>query len=146
MIDRWAEDGVITPSGKGGTFEAKRATLSGVDLGQVGARWSSEQSTVAIGFGATDLVLSSFPVPDRLGAMRAGESFQAYAARVVPRLTAEDWRRTAGLLNEKGAALRGAVGVLLLGGLVGCWVRYRDEVRRWWRNFIQEGKAAQSRS
>lgn len=58
--------------------------------------------------GATDLVLSSFPVPDRLGAMRAGESFQAYVARVVPRLTAEDWRRTAGLLNEKGAALRGA--------------------------------------
>lgn len=45
-----------------------------------------------------------------------------------------------------GAALRGTIGVLLLGGLVGCWVRYRDELRRWWRNFIEQGKAAQSRS
>lgn len=45
-----------------------------------------------------------------------------------------------------GTALRGSVGVFLLGALVGCWVRYRDDVRRWWRSFIEEGKAAQSRS
>jgi hypothetical protein len=45
-----------------------------------------------------------------------------------------------------GAALRGTVGVLLLAALVACWVRYRDDIRRWWRNFIEEGKAAQSRS
>jgi hypothetical protein len=44
------------------------------------------------------------------------------------------------------AVLRGTIGVLLLGALVGCWVRYRDELRLWWRNFVQEGKAAQSRS
>jgi hypothetical protein len=45
-----------------------------------------------------------------------------------------------------GAALRGTIGVLLLSALVACWVRYRDEIRRWWRKFVQEGKAAQSRS
>jgi sugar phosphate isomerase/epimerase len=58
--------------------------------------------------GATDVVLSSLPVPDRVGAQRQGESFGAYIARMQPRLTADDWRKTAALLNEKGAALRGA--------------------------------------
>lgn len=49
------EGGAITPRGKGGVFEASRATLSGVDLGKIGAEWSEEQSTVSLGLGATSL-------------------------------------------------------------------------------------------
>ncbi len=52
--------------------------------------------------GATDVVLSMFPVPDRIGGQRAGESFQAYVARLVPQLTADDWRRTAGHAQREG--------------------------------------------
>ena len=45
-----------------------------------------------------------------------------------------------------GAALRALTGVAVLCVLVFSWVRYRDEVRRWWRTFVQEGKNASSRS
>jgi sugar phosphate isomerase/epimerase len=58
--------------------------------------------------GATDVVLSMFPVPERLGAARAGETIPAYIGRIAPQLTVDDWRRTAALLNDKGTALRGA--------------------------------------
>lgn len=57
--------------------------------------------------GATDLVLSSFPVPARIAAKGANESYSAYLGRVVPQLTADDWRATAALLNDKGRTLRG---------------------------------------
>jgi sugar phosphate isomerase/epimerase len=56
--------------------------------------------------GATDVVMGMFPLPERLGMQRSGESFSAFIARIAPRLTADDWKRTAALLNEKGTALR----------------------------------------
>lgn len=69
------------------------------DLGRLAARVRA--------LGATDVVVPMFPIPVRLGVARAGESFSAWLARVTPRLTVEDWQRTAALLNEKGAALKG---------------------------------------
>ncbi|MET0293146.1 MAG: sugar phosphate isomerase/epimerase, partial [Steroidobacteraceae bacterium] len=56
--------------------------------------------------GATDVVLSMFPVPLRLGVPRKDEAIPAYIARVAPQLTVDDWKRTAELLNAKGAALK----------------------------------------
>lgn len=56
--------------------------------------------------GATDAVMPMFPIPERLGAPRQGENFGSYLGRVSPQLTVDDWKRTAALLNEKGAALR----------------------------------------
>ena len=45
-----------------------------------------------------------------------------------------------------GAALRALAGVAVLCVLVFAWVRFRDEIRRWWRTFVADGKAAQSKS
>jgi sugar phosphate isomerase/epimerase len=56
--------------------------------------------------GATDLVLSMFPVPARIPPRSASETFSAYLGRVVPQLTSDDWHATAALLNDKGATLR----------------------------------------
>ena len=42
--------------------------------------------------------------------------------------------------NAIGAALRTAIGVLLLLGLVGAWVRHRDAARTWWKSFVDGGK------
>ena len=56
--------------------------------------------------GVTDVVMPMFPIPDRIGAPRQGEGFGAYIGRVATLLTADDWKRTAALLNSKGAALR----------------------------------------
>lgn len=41
-----------------------------------------------------------------------------------------------------GAALRALAAVAVLCVLVFAWVRFRDEIRRWWRTFVEEGKAA----
>jgi sugar phosphate isomerase/epimerase len=57
--------------------------------------------------GATDLVLSAFPLPRRIAAKKANESFAAYLGRVVPQLTADDWKAAAAMLNDKGKTLRG---------------------------------------
>lgn len=56
--------------------------------------------------GATDVVMAMFPVPERLGQPRRGEDYLAFLGRVAPELTVDDWKRTAALLNEKGAALK----------------------------------------
>ena len=56
--------------------------------------------------GATDVVLSLFPVPDRLGQQRQGEDVSAWLRRVQPRLERADWQRTAALLNERGTQLK----------------------------------------
>jgi sugar phosphate isomerase/epimerase len=56
--------------------------------------------------GVTDVVMPMFAIPERLGAQREGEGFVAYLGRVAAQLTADDWKRTAALLNEKGTALR----------------------------------------
>ena len=42
--------------------------------------------------------------------------------------------------NAIGAALRTALGVLLLLGLVGGWVRQRDAIRLWWKQVVDGGK------
>lgn len=56
--------------------------------------------------GATDVVLSLFPVPARLGAQQPGEDLPAWLRRVQPKLERSDWQRTAALLNERGAQLK----------------------------------------
>jgi hypothetical protein len=40
-----------------------------------------------------------------------------------------------------GAALRGAVGSLLVAGVVGYWTKVRDRLRRSIRGFMEEGRA-----
>ena len=42
--------------------------------------------------------------------------------------------------NAVGAALRTAIGVVLLLGFVGAWVRHRDAARQWWKSFVDGGK------
>lgn len=41
-----------------------------------------------------------------------------------------------------GATIRTAIGIALLSGLIGYWVRQRDEIRAWWNSFVQGGRAA----
>ena len=56
--------------------------------------------------GATDVVMPMFPIPERMGAPKQGEGFGGFIGRVASQLTADDWKRTAALLNQKGTALR----------------------------------------
>lgn len=56
--------------------------------------------------GAEYVVVPIFPVPRRIGAPRKGEDGLAFLVRAGRELTADDWRRTAEQLNEKGAALK----------------------------------------
>jgi ADP-dependent NAD(P)H-hydrate dehydratase / NAD(P)H-hydrate epimerase len=53
----WLElrDGTIRPAKGGGLFQAPDAKLAGFSLGRIGAAWTAEQSTVALGFGETDV-------------------------------------------------------------------------------------------
>ncbi len=57
--------------------------------------------------GATYLTCTLFPLPDGVE-MRpaAGESVEAMLARIAALPTADDWKRTADYLNQKGRALR----------------------------------------
>lgn len=80
-----------------------RSTDGGPQLDGDVAKLAADVRTL----GATDVVLSMFPVPLRLGVARKDEAFPAYIARVAPQLTVDDWKRTADLLNKKGAELRG---------------------------------------
>lgn len=56
--------------------------------------------------GVETAVLPMFPIPDRFGGSKAGEGLVAYLKRVAEGLTADDWKSTAALLNEKAAALK----------------------------------------
>lgn len=56
--------------------------------------------------GARYVVVPIFAVPPRLGGQRKGEDGAAYLGRVGGKMTADDWRRLAAQLNEKGAALK----------------------------------------
>jgi hypothetical protein len=47
-------DGAMTASPTGATFAAAHATVTGLDIGNVGASWAGEAATVTMGFGATD--------------------------------------------------------------------------------------------
>lgn len=48
-------DGSIRPAKDGGLFQAPSATVAGVSLGTIGAAWTAEQSTVALGLGETEV-------------------------------------------------------------------------------------------
>ncbi len=56
--------------------------------------------------GAEYVVVPIFAVPQRFGAPRKGEDGVEYLGRVGAQMTADDWRRLAGQLNAKGAALK----------------------------------------
>jgi sugar phosphate isomerase/epimerase len=72
-------------------------TLSG-DLGRLAADMHR--------IGAQYVVVPILPVPPRFGRPRAGENGLEFLIRAARQMTAEDWRRTAELLGEKGAALK----------------------------------------
>ncbi len=55
--------------------------------------------------GVRYVVVPIFPVPARIK-LRKGETVVEFFARAGREMTADDWRRTAAQLNEKGAALR----------------------------------------
>src|SRR6185437_3171606 len=56
--------------------------------------------------GATYVVVPSLPVLPRMGEPRKGENRPDVVGRAAREMTADDWRRTAAVLNDKGAALR----------------------------------------
>jgi len=72
-------------------------TLSG-DLGRLAADMHR--------IGARYVVVPILPVPPRFGLPRPGESGIAFLSRIARQMSADDWRRTAELLDAKGAALR----------------------------------------
>ena len=55
--------------------------------------------------GAKYVVVPIFPLPKRFGAPRKGEDGLEFLSRAGKAMTADDWRRMAAQLNEKGAAL-----------------------------------------
>lgn len=56
--------------------------------------------------GVEYVVVPIFAIPPRFGGPRQGEDGLAFLRRVGAGLTADDWRRLAAQLNEKGAALK----------------------------------------
>src|SRR5512146_163426 len=56
--------------------------------------------------GVHYVVVSMLALPPRIGGPRQGEDGPRFLGRASRELTADDWRRTAAQLNEKGAALR----------------------------------------
>jgi sugar phosphate isomerase/epimerase len=56
--------------------------------------------------GVKYVVVPIFPVPRRFGGPRQGEDGLKFLTRAGKEMTADDWRRTAAQLNEKGAALK----------------------------------------
>ena len=78
------------------TFGAGGPSLEG-DVGKLAAEMHI--------LGVRYVVVPIFPVPDRIR-LRKGENIVEFFARAGREMTADDWRRTAAELNEKGAALR----------------------------------------
>jgi sugar phosphate isomerase/epimerase len=56
--------------------------------------------------GVKYVVVPIFAVPPRLGGPREGEDGTAFLSRAGGEMTADDWRRLAARLNEKGTALQ----------------------------------------
>ena len=56
--------------------------------------------------GVEYVVVPIFPVPRRIGGPHNGENGLRFLVRAGRELTADDWRRIAAQLNEKGAALK----------------------------------------
>lgn len=55
--------------------------------------------------GVEYVVVPTFPVPPRFGKPGKGEDGGQFLSHAALEMTADDWRRTADLLNQKGAAL-----------------------------------------
>ena len=72
-------------------------TLAG-DVGRLAA----DMHTI----GAKFVVVPIFAVPQRFGGPRKGEDGLQFLSRAGQRMTADDWRRLAARLNQKGAALK----------------------------------------
>ncbi|MGH8288443.1 MAG: sugar phosphate isomerase/epimerase family protein [Steroidobacteraceae bacterium] len=72
-------------------------TLSG-DVGKLAAAMHR--------IGARYVVVPILPVPPRFGGPREGENGLTFLSRIARQMSADDWRRTAELLDEKGAALK----------------------------------------
>ncbi|HEY2037405.1 MAG TPA: sugar phosphate isomerase/epimerase [Steroidobacteraceae bacterium] len=72
-------------------------TLAG-DIGKLAA----DMHRLGVGY----VVVPIFPVPERIGGPRQGEDGLQYLRRAGREMTADDWRRMAAQLNEKGAALQ----------------------------------------
>lgn len=56
--------------------------------------------------GAKYVVVPIFPLPKRFGSPRKGADGLEFLSRAGKAMTADDWRRMAAQLNEKGAALK----------------------------------------
>ena len=56
--------------------------------------------------GVKYVVVPIFPVPQRFGGPRQGEDGAQFLSRAGKEMTADDWRRIAAQLDEKGAALK----------------------------------------
>lgn len=80
------------------TFGAAGPSLAG-DVGQLAADMHV--------LGVEYVVVPLFRVPQRIKP-RKGEDGLHFLTRAAREMTADDWRRTAALLNEKGAALKRA--------------------------------------
>ncbi|MET0795148.1 MAG: hypothetical protein ABW061_26755, partial [Polyangiaceae bacterium] len=65
----WLEvsSGELTRTATGGVFAAQHASFLGVDLGKVGAGFAREGSTIALGYGESDLARAPFRVEVALG-------------------------------------------------------------------------------
>jgi hypothetical protein len=65
----WLEvsSGELTRTAAGGTFAAQHAHFLGVDLGKVGAGFARAGSTIALGYGESDLAKAPFRVEIALG-------------------------------------------------------------------------------
>jgi sugar phosphate isomerase/epimerase len=80
----------IQPGGPGPTLSGDLGKLA-ADLQRIGAQYA---------------VVPILPVPPRFGGPRKAESGLQFLSRAAREMTADDWRRTAELLNQKGAALK----------------------------------------
>src|SRR6185312_6302924 len=72
-------------------------TLAG-DIGKLAAEMHR--------LGVRYVVVPIFPVPAHIGGPRKGEDGLRFLVRAGREMTADDWRRIAAQLNEKGAALK----------------------------------------
>jgi sugar phosphate isomerase/epimerase len=80
----------IQPAGPGPTLSGDLGSLA-ADMHRIGARY---------------VVVPILPVPPRFGQPQNPKDGIGFLSRVARQMTADDWRRTAQLLNERGAALK----------------------------------------
>jgi hypothetical protein len=63
-VDPWLtlEDGTLDPTHDGATFVAERAHVAGIAVGKLGARCTTDESVILLGFGTTDLATAPISV------------------------------------------------------------------------------------